>query len=286
MRQVYLNGDFIPEDQAKVSAFDRGFLFGDGIYEVTLVLNGKLVDFDGHMARLKRSAGELALPFEADPQQLKAIHQELVRRNDLVEGMIYLQVTRGSAGDRDFHYPPEGTTPTLLLFTQKKNIVGDPDAVRGKKVITIEDLRWQRSDIKTVQLLFASMSKMRAKAEGADDAWFVHGDVVTEGTSNNAFIVTADGTIVTRELSTSILHGITRKAVIECISELGLKLEERPFTVSEALQAAEAFTTSATSLVTAVVSIDGSFLGTGTPGPVASRLREIYIRKSREAAID
>ncbi|MHA3976309.1 D-amino-acid transaminase [Halovulum sp. GXIMD14794] len=282
-RIVYVNGEYVPEEEAKISVFDRGFLMADGVYEVTSVLDGRLIDFPGHMARLERSLTELDMAAPATREDLETIHRELLQRNDLTEGMVYLQVTRGAA-DRDFVYP-EGATPSLVLFTQARPLIDSPTARTGLKVIALDDIRWGRRDIKTVQLLAPSMAKMAAKAAGKDDAWMVEDGYVTEGTSNNAYIVTQDGTIVTRNLSNSILHGITRAAVLRLAAEAQMKIEERPFTIAEAQQAAEAFITSASSFVYPVVEIDGVSLGDGTPGKVAKRLREIYVAEALKTAI-
>jgi D-alanine transaminase len=282
-RIVYVNGDYLPEEEAKVSVFDRGFLFADGVYEVTSVLDGKLVDFDGHAKRLERSLNELEMDSPVTMDELLEIHRELVARNALQEGGVYLQITRGAA-DRDFVYP-EGVKPTLVLFTLTMNISGSPKAETGLKVISIEDQRWGRRDIKTVQLLYPSMGKMMAKKAGADDAWMVEDGVVTEGTSNNAYIVTKDGKIVTRQLSNAILHGITRAAVLRMAREAQMVVEERAFTIEEAQDAAEAFIPSATPFVTPGVAIDGGALGAGTPGPIAKRLREIYMEEANSKAI-
>ena len=284
-RIVYVNGEYVPEEEAKVSVFDRGFLFADGVYEVTSVLDGKLIDFAGHAARLERSLGELDMAAPVSMDALLEIHRELVRRNDLAEGMIYLQVTRGADADRDFAFPdPDKVPSSLVLFTQSKSIVESSVAEAGIKVISIDDIRWGRRDIKTVQLLYPSMGKMMAKAAGKDDAWMVEDGMVTEGTSNNAYIV-KDGTIITRHLSNEILHGITRKAVLAFAREAQMKVEERAFTIAEAQTADEAFFTSASALVMPVVEIDGATLGDGTPGPVSKRLREIYLSESRKAAL-
>lgn len=281
-RTVYVNGTYVPEEEAKVSVFDRGFLFADGVYEVTSVLDGKLIDFEGHAKRLWRSMGELQMDAPVTQDELREIHQELVERNGIVDGLIYLQVTRGAA-DRDFVFPKDAR-PTLVLFTQSKPGLADsPAAKAGIKVISIPDIRWGRRDIKTVQLLYPSMGKMMAKAEGKDDAWMVEDGFVTEGTSNNAYIV-KDGAIVTRHLGNEILHGITRAAVLRFANEAQMKVEERPFTIDEAKSADEAFMTSASAFVMPVVEIDGVSLGDGTPGPVSSRLREIYLDESRKAA--
>jgi len=282
-RIVYVNGDYVPEEDAKVSVFDRGFLFADGVYEVTSVLDGKLIDFDGHAKRLARSLSELEMPAPVTDDELLAIHRELISRNEIIEGLVYLQVTRGAA-DRDFAYPAEAA-PTLVLFTQTKSLIASPTAEKGLKVISVPDQRWGRRDIKTVQLLYPSMGKMMAKAAGADDAWMVEDGAVTEGTSNNAYIVTQSGKIITRHLGTEILHGITRAAVLRFAAEAQMEVEERSFTLEEAQAAKEAFVTSATTFVTPVVEIDGAPLGDGTPGHVARRLREIYIDESRKAAV-
>lgn len=286
MRTVYVNGEYLPEDQAKVSIFDRGFLMADGVYEVTSVLDGKLIAFDGHAERLTRSMNELDMRAPATTEELLEIHRELVRLNDIKDGLIYLQVTRGSDGDRDFAFPdPETTAPSLVLFTQSKPGLADNPAARdGIRVISIEDIRWGRRDIKTVQLLYPSMGKMMAKKAGVEDAWMVEDGFVTEGTSNNAYIV-KDGKIVTRETSSDILHGITRKAVLELAREAQMQVEERNFTIEEAQQADEAFVTSASAFVTPVVEIDGAKIGSGTPGKLAPRLREIYLEEMRKTAI-
>ncbi|MEM8536443.1 MAG: D-amino-acid transaminase [Pseudomonadota bacterium] len=286
MRTVYVNGDYLPENEATVSIFDRGFLMADGVYEVTSVLDGKLIDFDGHAKRLERSLGELDMPHPACLPDLLDIHRELVRLNGVEEGMIYLQITRGAPGDRDFVYPDAETTePTVVLFTQNKPGLADsPAAKKGIKVISIDDARWGRRDIKTVQLLYPSMGKMMAKAAGVDDAWMVEDGAVTEGTSNNAYIVKGD-TIITRHLGNEILHGITRAAVLRFAREAQMKVQERSFTIAEAQGADEAFITSASTFVMPVVEIDGQAVGGGTPGPVAARLREIYLDESRKVAV-
>jgi D-alanine transaminase len=284
-RTVYVNGEFLPENDAKISIFDRGFLFADAVYEVTSVLDGKLIDFDGHAVRLERSLNELEMAAPCTKDELLDIHRKLVELNGIEEGLIYLQVSRGSDGDRDFVFPSEDTPPSLVLFTQNKPGLADsPAAQKGAKIISIEDIRWGRRDIKTVQLLYPSMGKMMAKKAGCDDAWLVEDGHVTEGTSNNAYFV-KDGVIVTRPLSNDILHGITRKAVLRLAEEAQMQIEERLFTIEEAQGADEAFTTSASAFVMPVVEIDGVALGDGTPGPIAKRLREIYIDESRKLAI-
>lgn len=285
-RTVYVNGEYLPEEDAKISIFDRGFLMADGVYEVTSVLDGKLIDFKGHAIRLERSLKELDMRAPVDMDELLAIHRKLVEENDIVEGMVYLQVTRGAPSDRDFVFPdPDETPSSIVLFTQNKpGLATSPVADKGIKVITIDDVRWGRRDIKTVQLLYPSMGKMMAKAAGADDAWMVEDGYVTEGTSNNAYIVKGN-TIITRALSNDILHGITRAAVLRFAKEAQMKVEERNFTVEEAKDADEAFITSASTFVMPVVEIDGAELGGGKPGSVAPRLREIYLEESLKTAI-
>ncbi|WP_195821495.1 D-amino-acid transaminase [Roseobacter sp. MH60115] len=285
-RTVYVNGDYLPETEATVSIFDRGFLMADGVYEVTSVLGGKLIDFDGHAVRLQRSLDELEMRSPISKEDLLEVHRELLRVNEIDEGMIYLQITRGAPGDRDFVFPdPETTTPTIVLFTQNKpGLANSPAAQKGMKVISIDDIRWGRRDIKTVQLLYPSMGKMMAKKAGADDAWMIEDGYVTEGTSNNAYIVKGNK-IITRALSNDILHGITRAAVLRFAQEAQMEVEERNFTIDEAKKADEAFITSASTFVMPVVEIDGVALGEGVPGRVAPRLREIYLEESLKAAV-
>jgi len=277
-RTVYVNGEYLPEADAKISVFDRGFLMADGIYEVTSVLNGQLIDNNGHIARLHRSMNELSLDAPATDEEIETIQKTLIEKNNLDQGLIYLQVTRGAA-DRGFHYP-ENTPTSLVMFSQKLNILESPYAKKGMTIITVPDIRWGRRDIKTVQLLAPSMAKMAAKASGADDAWMIEDGYITEGSSNNAYIITKDGTLVTRHLGNEILAGITRKAIMRLAAEDNIKIEERLFTAEEALDAAEAFLSSATTFVTSVVSIDGHTIGDGTPGPIAMKLRKFYIEEA------
>lgn len=274
-RTVYVNGRFVPEAEAMVSVFDRGFLFADAVYEVSAVIDGRLVDNAAHLARLRRSLGEIGMAAPRDDAAIEALQQELIRRNGLREGAVYLQVTRG-VEDRDFAWS-EGLEPTFVMFTQAKPVVDSPLARRGLKVISLPDLRWRRRDIKSTGLLPACLAKMAAKRAGADDAWLVENGAVTEGASNNAYIVTAEGRLVTRPLSRDILPGITRRAVLELCAEHAIPLDERPFTLDEAYAAREAFVTSASALITAVVEIDGRPVGDCRPGPISRRLREIYL---------
>ncbi|MEH0833088.1 D-amino-acid transaminase [Pectobacterium cacticida] len=276
-RTVYLNGEYLSEDAANISIFDRGFLFADAVYEVTAVVNSKLVDFAGHYARLARSCRELGLTLPQTENELRDIHQRLLEVNALTEGGIYLQLTRGNSGDRDFHYPSPGTPPTLVLFTQARPVVNHPAASKGIRIVTCPDIRWQRRDIKTVQLLAPCMAKAWAEANGADDAFLVEDGFITEGSACNCYIVLADNTIVTRPLSNSILHGITRKALLRLGEEHGVTFEERLFTPEEARQASEVFISSATTFVWPVINVDGQQIGDGHPGPITQRLRKIYL---------
>ncbi|MBL6779496.1 MAG: D-amino-acid transaminase [Proteobacteria bacterium] len=285
-RTVYLNGAYVPEEDAKISIFDRGFLMADGVYEVTSVIDGKLIDFDGHTTRLDRSLRELDMENPISRDDLLEAHRELVRLNAIDEGLVYLQITRGAPNDRDFVFPdPDETPQTIVMFTQNKpGLADNPTAKKGIKIISIEDIRWGRRDIKTVQLLYPSMGKMMAKKQGADDAWMVEDGAVTEGTSNNAYIV-KDRKIITRALSNDILHGITRAAVLRFAQEAQMEVIERDFTIAEAQEADEAFITSASTFVMPVVEIDSQPLGTGIPGPLVTRLREIYLEESLKRAI-
>ncbi len=284
-RTVYVNGEYLPEGDAKVSIFDRGFVMADGVYEVVSVLDGKLIDFPGHQARLNRSLDALEIGQPLSDDDYLEMFRQLVTKNQIGDGLIYLQVTRGNPGDRDFAYPPQDTPQTVVAFTQAKpGLAENPAAQTGWKIITLPDERWGRRDIKTVQLLYPSMAKMAAKAQGADDAWLIEDGKVTEGTSNNAYIVKGN-TIVTRELSHDILHGITRAAVLRLAREAQMQIEERGFTPAEAAEADEAFVTSASAFVMPVVAIDGAPIGDGKPGKIAARLREIYLEEMRKTAL-
>ncbi|MGX9418257.1 D-amino-acid transaminase [Vibrio sp. RC27] len=282
-RIVYLNGEYVKETDAKISIFDRGFLFADAVYEVTAVLEGKLIDNPGHYARLARSAKELGIKFDLSADDLTQIQRDLIAKNELNEGGIYLQLTRGTESDRDFTYS-EDIKPTLVLFTQSRNLVTSPIATKGIKVISTADIRWRRRDIKTTSLLPACLAKHAAHEAGADDVWMIEDGFVTEGGSSNAYIVTQDDKLVTRPLSNDILHGITRASLMKLAVEMKLDIEERFFTIEEAYAAKEAFVSSATTFVWPVVSIDGNTIGTGQPGDIAMKLREIYIKTARELA--
>jgi D-alanine transaminase len=282
-RIVYLNGAFLPFEEARVPIMDRGFLFADGIYEVSAIIDGKLVDNAAHLARLDRSLGEIGIRNPYSIPEWIALETELVTRNAVAEGLVYMQVTRGVA-ERDFAFPSADTPPTVIMFTQAKTISANPLAETGAKIITVPDIRWKRRDIKLIALLAQVLAKQQAAEAGVAEAWMVEDDAVTEGSSSTAFIVTKANAIVTRPLSTALLPGITRLAVLRLAEEAGLSLEERLFSVAEAFAAAEAFYTSASAFVMPVVSIDGHAVGDGKPGPLTRRLRELYLGMARESA--
>jgi D-alanine transaminase len=282
-RIVYLNGAFLPENEAKLSIFDRGFLFGDGIYEVTAVLEGKLVDSASHMARLERSAGEIDIPLPVSVAEIVEAERRLIADNNLTEGMVYLQLTRG-AEDRNFLFSGD-IKPTLLMFTQAKTLEHVAAVDKGISVKSVPDQRWARRDIKSVCLLPQVMAKRIAKAEGCDEAWMIEDGFVTEGASSTAYIITGDRKLVTRGNSNKTLPGCTRLAALELAKAEGLTIEERAFTLEEAMAASEACLTSASNFVVAVTSIDGKPVGDGKPGPVIRRLRELYMEHARRTAI-
>ena len=282
-RTVFVNGAFVPESEARISIFDRAVLFADAVYEVCSVLEGKLIDTEAHFARLHWSLGELRIEWSYEDAEVLSWMRALLGHNHLKEGMLYMQVSRGVA-DRDF-LPPTNIVPTVFMFTQAKKLIKSKSAVSGIRVITVPEARWDRRDIKTVTLLASSLAKRAAHEAGVDDAWFVEDGFVTEGTSNNAYIVTDNGCIVTRPLSNQILAGCTRAAVLRLIRENGMQFEERPFTQAAAEEAAEAFSTSASGFVTGVVAINGRVLANGKPGPVTCRLREIYLEMAMASAV-
>lgn len=279
-RLCWLDGAYLPLADARVSALDRGFLFADGVYEVTAVLDGRLVDSAAHMARLERSAAELDIPLPLPVREIEAIERALVSRNAVDQGTVYLHLTRGGGGERDF-LPAAGIAPTLLLFTQAKDILSSPAAERGVAVVTMPDLRWARRDIKSIALLAQVMAKRAAMAAGAEEAWLVEAGMVTEGASSTALIVAADGTLVTRPDGHAVLPGCTAAAVRLLAERDGVAIERRSFTVAEALASREAVLTSASNFVLPVVSIDGRPIGDGLPGPIARRLRRLYVEAAR-----
>jgi D-alanine transaminase len=273
-RIVHVNGHYVPEPEARVSVFDRGYLFADGVYEVTAVIEGRLIDFEPHMERLARSLGELDMAWPVGRERVREVHEDLLQRNGLREGRVYMQVTRGVA-EREFAYPADAES-TLLAFTQSARMVGDPRAEAGVKVISIPDIRWKRRDIKSIALLAQCMGKQMAVEAGATEAWMHEDGHVTEGTSSTSYIV-SDGRIVTRALSNAVLPGVTRRSILRLAAERAMAIEERPFTLEEAYAAQEAFLTSASALVMPVVEIDGRRIGGGQPGPVTRTLRDIYL---------
>ncbi|WP_288431088.1 D-amino-acid transaminase [uncultured Agrobacterium sp.] len=282
-RTVYINGEFLPEAEARISVFDRGFLFGDGIYEVTSVIDGKLIDSDLHMARLERSVGEIGIRLPVTTQQIVEAERRLIAENGLTEGMIYLQVTRG-AEDRNFLFSAD-LQPTLVMFTQAKKLLDGAVEQTGISVKSVPDQRWERRDIKSVCLLPQVLAKRIAKEHGCDEAWMIEDGLVTEGASSTAYIITGDGKLVTRANSNKTLPGCTRHAALQLVKEAGLTLEERAFTLQEALDAKEAALTSASNFVVSVTKIDGKPVGDGKPGPLVSRLRELYLENAKRTAI-
>jgi D-alanine transaminase len=282
---AYVNGSFVPLAEAKISVLDRGFLFADGIYEVSAVLDGKLVDNASHLARLERSVGEIKLKLPETLERITELQKELIARNKLANGLVYLQVTRGADKGRDFPFPKADVKSSLVMFTSEKDIINAPVAKTGINVITVPDIRWERRDIKSVALLAQVLAKQAAAEAGAGEAWMIQDGKVTEGGSSSAFILTQDDVIVTRQNGSEILPGCTRKAVVALAEERQLRVEERAFSIEEALAAKEAFITSASLFVQAVVAIDGKKVGNGKPGPMTERLREIYVEFAKATAV-
>jgi D-alanine transaminase len=274
-REVYVEGRFVSEDEAKISVFDRGLLFGDSIYEVTAVIDGRLVDNDLHLARLERSLGELEIPMPLAPEAIVEVQTQLIARNRLQEGVIYLQISRGIA-DRNFGYAGD-IKPTFFAFSQAKDLRNAVAVRDGIRVAIVDDQRWARRDIKTTMLLAQVQAKHVAAQRGCKEAWLVEDGFVTEGASSTAYIVTADNRIVTRANSRAILPGCTRRAVIKAADQLNLVVDQSRFTVEEARNAREAFLTSASSLVTPVIEIAGHAIGDGKPGPVTRLLQKTYL---------
>ena len=286
-RIVYLNGKYYKESEAKISIFDRGLLFADSVYEVTAVIDNKLIDFPAHIERLENSLNELEIKNIFSYDLLLKMHKDLVNKNKFSnkEGLIYMQVSRGTI-ERDFLIKDKDVTPNIFAFTQEKNLTDVDYKTNGLEIITRNDLRWQRKDIKTTQLLFATLIKTEAHKLGADDAWLIDGDgFVNEGTSNNAYIIDKNNNIITRNLSNKLLPGITRKTIIEVAKKLKLSIEERPFTVKEALESNEAFISSASTLIAPVTKIDKNNIGKGQMGPITEILRETYIKISKNNSI-
>jgi D-alanine transaminase len=273
-RTVYVNGTFFAQEDARVSVFDRGFLFGDGVYEVIPVLNGRIVEMSHAIERLNRSLGEITMAWPCSQEEFKRVLEDLRQRNQLQEGYIYLQVTRGVA-ERDFAFPAS-IPSTFVAWTAVKKLIENPLAATGVKVVTVPDLRWKRRDIKSINLLAQCIAKQEAASRGAFEGWMTEDGVVTEGASSSAYIV-KDNTIITRALSNAILPGIRRKVILKMAREHNMALVERPFTVDEALAADEAFMSSATTLVIPIVEIDGKPVADGRPGAVTLKLRAMYV---------
>ena len=286
-RIVFLNGKYIKENEAKISIFDRGLLFADSVYEVTAVLDNKLIDFPAHIKRLDNSLKELEIKNNFTDKFLLNMHKGLVNKNKFTdkEGLIYMQVSRGTI-ERDFLIKDNNIAPNIFAFTQEKNLTNINYKENGLEIITKKDLRWQRKDIKTTQLLYATLIKTEAHKLGADDAWLIDTDgFVNEGTSNNAYIIDKNNNIITRNLSNKLLPGITRKTIIDVAQNLKLSIEERPFNVKEALEANEAFISSASTLIAPVTKIDSNTIGKGKIGPITEILRETYIKISKNNSI-
>ncbi|HEY0568639.1 MAG TPA: D-amino-acid transaminase [Xanthobacteraceae bacterium] len=283
-RIAYVNGRYVPLRYAAVNVEDRGYQFSDGVYEVCEVRGGRLVDERRHMERLARSLSELRIAMPCTPAVLGVILRETVRRNRVRWGIVYLQITRGVAR-RDHAFPPHDTAPSLVVTARNLDLAGaEKLAAQGVAVITVPDNRWERVDIKSIALLPNVLAKQAAREQGAREAWFVDkAGHITEGSSSNAWIVTADGKLVTRHADRGILKGITRAVVAETAASQGLKLEERSFTLAEAHAAREAFITSASQIVLPVITIDGQAVGNGTPGPIAKALRNVFHRHAEFA---
>jgi D-alanine transaminase len=274
---AYVNGRYVPHGAAAVHIEDRGYQFADGIYEVVTIVRGGMVDEDPHLDRLERSLGEIEIDMPMTRRALKMVMRELVRRNRVHDGLLYMQITRGVA-PRDHKFPTPSPRPALVMTTRKADITASSKFADGVKVVTIPDIRWQRCDIKTVGLLPNCIGKTRAAEAGAYEAWQIDGDgFITEGTSSNAWIVSHDDELITQPATHAILNGITRLAIFRIAAEEGITFVERPFTLAEAKAAREAFTSSATSFATPVVRIDDTEIGDGKPGPLSRRLLACYM---------
>jgi D-alanine transaminase len=285
-RIAYVNGRFVPHAQATVHIEDRGYQLADGVYEVWALFGGKLADPEGHFARLERSLSELSIEMPMSRAALTLVLREAVRRNRVTEGLVYLQISRGVA-PRDHAFPNPPVRPAMVITVSRVDRAqSEARAAKGVEVVTTPETRWGRCDIKTVGLLPNVLAKQKARAVGAVEAWFVDDlGFVTEGASSNAWIVDGEGRLRTRDTNANILRGVTRYTLLDVIRESGLEVDERPFTPADALAAREAFITGAGSLVLPVVSVDGKPVGDGKVGPVASRLRRLYIEQAKATAI-
>lgn len=280
MRTVWLNGEFLPETEAKVSIFDRGLLFSQGVYEVTPVIDGHFCNWPHHAARLGRS---MELARITDHTDWPPILNELIARNGLTEGRIYLQVTGGAPADRDFLSPLDPVPATRLAFTQAAAVVDQPKALEGLRVVLHPEGRWALRSAKTTQLLYAVLAKEAAREAGADDAWLVDNGMVTEGTSANAHIIDSRGVLVSHPVDHGVLPGISRLSILPIAREMGLAVEERAFSVEELFGAREAFISSATTVVMPVVEVDGRQIADGRPGALTAQLRQRYLERLRNA---
>jgi D-alanine transaminase len=285
-RIAYVNGRFVPQGEAVVHIEDRGYQLSDGVYEVFALFGGKLADAEGHFARLERSLGELQIAMPMSRRALTLVIREAVRRTRVREGMVYLQVTRGVAR-RDHAFPTTPVRPALVITVSATDrVASEARAAKGVAVITTPEARWARCDIKTVGLLPNVLAKQKAREAGAAEAWFVDElGFVTEGASSNAWIVDADGRLRTRDTNANILRGITRSTLLQVIAGEGMAVDERPFTPADAIAAREAFITGAGTLVLPVIAVDGKNVGDGRPGPVATKLRRLYIEQAKALAI-
>jgi len=285
-RIAYVNGAYVRHADAAVHIEDRGYQLADAVYEVWAMSDGRLCDPEGHFARLERSLGELSIDMPMSRAALTTVLKETVRRNHIRDGLVYLQVSRGVA-PRDHAFPTEPVPPAVVVTVKRIDAqAAEARAAAGVGVITTPENRWGRCDIKTVGLLPNVLAKQAAREAGSAEAWFIDADgLVTEGASSNAWIVTADGVLVTRDTGANILRGVTRATLLEVARTENLRIEERPFSLEEARKAREAFFTGAGALLMPVVTIDGQPVGEGRPGPVASRLRRLYIEEARAAAI-
>ena len=273
-RIVYVNGEYVPEEEAKISIFDRGFVFGDGVYEVVPVIRGRLADRDYFLERLASSLGKLGIAWPCSETEYQQVLEQLVARNSLEEGIVYTQVTRG-ASDRQFTFPAN-TLSSMTAFTQIMPLIDNPAAANGITVVTTAEIRWLRRDIKSLNLLAQVLAKQYAADHDAGESWMIEDGFVTEGASSTAYIV-KDGIVITRPLSNRILPGIRRRRLLELAAEAGIACEERPFSLDEALAADEAFISSATTILHPVINIDGNPIGDGKPGPLARKLRQLYV---------
>ena len=285
-RIAYVNGRYERHGEAAVHIEDRGYQLGDAVYEVWALFDGKLGDAEGHFTRLARSLGELKIAMPMSRAALEAVLHETVRRNRVREGMVYLQVSRG-VSPRDHAFPSQPVSPAVVVTVKAVDrATAETKAAKGVAVITTPENRWGRCDIKTVGLLPNALAKQAAKERGAAEAWFVDDmGLVTEGASSNAWIVDADGTLRTRSTNANILRGVTRMTLMQVIAKEGMLVDERPFTPEEAKSAKEAFISGAGALILPVVAVDGEPVGDGKVGPVATRLRRLYIEQARRTAI-